>query len=333
MSQDFPTYGRGDDEPREQPEPAPEIPPAERYGDQPRYGDPSKQRQNSYGTPVEQGPYGQPPYGQPPHGQFGQGQFGQGQYGQGQYGESGYHPGGYPPAQSGQGPFAPSQYPPGQHAPSQYTPSQYGAGQYGAGQYAPGQYPPGQFGQPSYEYGQVGTHPGPVRTVDPNPRAAKVALIAGIVAAFYGLLALSVQRTALREIAQAPGSELNHPLRTDVIDTIGQLSVAILTGAALTLWIRDLLARRRQGRSPAIAEYVGLGLITLGAVFILIWMLMIASTGFGSDDATTGRLPSAYGYGGFGLLLVGAGLFVAYRVLRPDLQPVVQSAPYRPPWE
>jgi hypothetical protein len=326
MSQDFPTYGRGDDEPREQPEHAPEIPPAERYGDQPRYGDPSKQRQNSYGTPAEPGPYGQPPYGQPPHGQFGQGQFGQGQYaphdqgqfGQGQYGQSGYHPGGYPPGQSGHGQFA----------PSQYTPSQYGAGQY-----APGQYTPGQFGQPSYEYGQVGTHLGPVRTVDPNPRAAKVALIAGIVAAFYGLLALSIQRTALREIAQAPGSELNHPLRTDVIDTIGQLSVAILAGAALTLWIRDLLARRKQGRSPAIAEYVGLGLIAVGAVFILIWMLMIASTGFGSDDATTGRLPSAYGYGGFGLLLVGAGLFMAYRVLRPDLQPVVQSAPTRPPWE
>ena len=326
MSQDFPTYGRGDDEPREQPEPAPEIPPAERYGDQPRYGDPSKQRQNSYGTPAEQGPYGQPPYGQPPHGQFGQGQFGQG--------ARTVRREWLPPRRLSAGPVRPgavrtepvparpARTQPVHTEPVRRRPVRPGSST-----------PPGQFGQPSYEYGQVGTHPGPVRTVDPNPRAAKVALIAGIVAAFYGLLALSVQRTALREIAQAPGSELNHPLRTDVIDTIGQLSVAILTGAALTLWIRDLLARRRQGRSPAIAEYVGLGLITLGAVFILIWMLMIASTGFGSDDATTGRLPSAYGYGGFGLLLVGAGLFVAYRVLRPDLQPVVQSAPYRPPWE
>jgi hypothetical protein len=289
MSQDFPTYGRGGDEPPEQPEEHPPVPPAERYGDQPRYGDPRDQRQNTYGDPYPQ------PYQQ---------QFGQGQYG-----------------------------PYGAHAPGQYGQNPYQS--YGQGQPPPSpyQYPP--QGQPPYQplYQQPGPGQPQNRTVDPNPAAAKVALIAGIVTAFYGLLVLTVQRTALREIAQAPGSELNHPLRTDVIDTIGQIAAGILTAIALTLWIRDVLNRRRQGRWPAVSEYVGFGLIGLGAIFVLIWFLMIASTGFGSDDSTTGRLPAAYGYGGFGLLLVAAGLFTAYRVLRPDMQPVIQSAPVRPPWE
>ncbi len=228
-----------------------------------------------------------------------------------------------PPQQFGQGQYGPY----GAHAPGQYPyQPEYGQGQQPLNPY---QYPPGQYGQP-YQQQPTGQQN---RTVDPNPTAAKVALVAGIVTAFYALLVLTVQRTALREIAQAPGSELNHPLRTDVIDTLGQLAAGILTAIALTLWIRDVLNRRRQGRWPAVAEYVGFGLIGLGAIFLLIWFLMIASTGFGSDDTATGRLPSAYGYGGFGLALVAAGLFTAYRVLRPDMQPVVQSAPARAPWE
>lgn len=261
MAEDFPTYGRGGDEPQ-QPEQHPPVPPAERYGGRPRYGDPRDQPPNAHPQ-----------------------QFGQGQHG-----------------------------PYGVHAPVQYGHNPY-------------QHPPAR---PPYEQQPTGQQ---IRTVDPNPAVAKVALIAGIVTAFYGLLVLTVQRTALREIAQAPGSALNHPLRTDVIDTVGQLAAGVLTAIALTLWIRDVLDRRRAGRFPAIAEYVGFGLIGLGVIFLLIWFLMIAGTGFGSNDTATGRLPSAYGYGGFGLLLVAAGLFTAYRVLRPDMQPVVQAAPVRPPWE
>ncbi|HEY3001861.1 MAG TPA: hypothetical protein VGJ44_05890, partial [Kribbellaceae bacterium] len=190
----------------------------------------------------------------------------------------------------------------------------------------------GQFGAP-FGHPQAGAATGPETAVEPNPTAARISLIGAIVAAFYGLLMMTVQRTALREIAQAPGSDLNHPLRTDVIDTILQLTVAALTAVALFFWLRDLLDRRRAGRQPGTVEIVGLGLIGVAAVFGLIWFGIIASTGFGSNDELTGRLPTAYGYGGFGLLLLAAGLLIGYRVFRPDPATVVQHAPARPPWE
>lgn len=263
-SQEFPTYGRGDDDrgpdqQQRQPPQQPEVPPAQPYG-------------------------------------------------QGQYAPQNYQYGG-PPRQPYQ---QPSQF--GQYGPPQ---------QYSGQGYVP---PPWQQTQPRPE------RPGE-RGVEPNRQVSRLAAIAGSVAAFYGLLVLTVQRGALREIAQAPGSDLNHPLRTDIIDTIGQLAVAGLTGVVLALWLRDILERRRSGRSPVVMELVAFGFMGVALVFVLIWVFMIASTGFGSLDETTGRLPTAYGYGGLGLWLLAAGLFLVYRALRSDVYSVIDAGPPRPPWE
>jgi hypothetical protein len=155
-----------------------------------------------------------------------------------------------------------------------------------------------------------------------------------VIAAVYGLLVISVQRVSIREIAQLPGSPLNHPLRTDVIDTIGQLLILIVGLAALGMWLRDLLSRRKAGRDPDPIELTGLGLIALALIPLLIWFVMVLSTGMGSIDDSLDRLPTAYGWGGFGLLLLAVGFALGYRELRPPVaNPVVQAAPDRPPWE
>ena len=262
-SQEFPTYGRGDDEQQQHQQP-PAVPPAQPYGQ----GQYAGQQQYQYGGPPKQ-PY-QQPYQQQPS------QFGQ-------YG---------PPQPYGQQP------------------------------------PPWQQTQPSPPRPRTGE-----RGVEPNTQVARLAAAGGAVAAFYGLLVLTVQRAALREIAQAPGSDLNHPLRTDIIDTIGQLAVAGLTGVVLALWIRDILERRKDGRSPVVMELVAFGFMAVALVFVLIWVFIVASTGFGSLDETTGRLPTAYGYGGLGLWLLAVGLFLVYRALRQDIYSVIDAGPARPPWE
>jgi hypothetical protein len=174
--------------------------------------------------------------------------------------------------------------------------------------------------------------PGPA--VPRDPRAARLLLIAAIVAGFYGLLVLTVQRIALREIAQAPGSPLNHPMRTDVIDTIGQLAVLAVGAAALTMWLRDVFARRRVGRQPDPIELGGLVLVGVAVVPLLVWLIMVLTTGMGATGETVDRLPAAYGWGGTGLILLAVAFAVGYRELRPeDSQPVVMAAPTRPPWE
>lgn len=167
-----------------------------------------------------------------------------------------------------------------------------------------------------------------------DPRAARVVLIAAIIAGIYGLLVISVQRVSLREISQAPGSPLNHPLRTDVVDTIGQLLTLIVGAAAIAMWLRDVLNRRRAGRRPDPVELAGLGLVALSLIPLLIWFVMVLSTGLGSIEDSLDRLPTAYGWGGTGLLILAAGLALGYRELKPDVpNPVVQAPPSRPPWE
>lgn len=273
-SQEFPTYGRGDDDrgpdgqqqQQQQQQQPPTVPPAQPYG-QGQYAAP---QQYQYGGPPKQ-PY-QQPYQQQPS------QFGQ-----------------YGPPQ----PYGPQQ------------------------QFAP---PPWQPNEQNHRIRQE-------RGVEPNQLVSRLAAVGGAVAAFYGLLVLTVQRGALREIAQAPGSDLNHPLRTDIIDTIGQLAVAGLTGVVLALWIRDILERRKDGRTPVVMELVAFGFMAVALVFVLIWVFMIASTGFGSLDETTGRLPTAYGYGGLGLWMLAVGLFLVYRALRLDIYSVIDAGPARPPWE
>lgn len=258
-SQEFPTYGRGDDDrgpDQQQQQPPPAVPPAQPYG------------QGQYAGP-QQYQYGGPPK----------------------------HP---------------SQF--GQYGPPQ---------PYGQQQFVP---PPWQQTQPRWQ-------PTGERGVEPNQQVSRLAAVGGAVAAFYGLLVLTVQRAALREIAQAPGSDLNHPLRTDIIDTIGQLAVAGLTGVVLALWIRDIVDRRKDGRSPVVMELVAFGFMAVALVFVLIWVFIIASTGFGSIDETTGRLPAAYGYGGLGLWFLAVGLFLVYRALRLDVYSVIDAGPSRPPWE
>ena len=235
-----------------------------------------------------------------------------------------------PPAQPyGQGQYAaPQQYqyggPPSQ--PYQQQQSQFG-------QYGPPQ-PYGREASPPWQQNQQ-PRPQPTgeRGVEPNQQVARLAMAGCAVAAFYGLLVLTVQRAAFREIAQAPGSDLNHPLRTDIIDTIGQLAVAGLTGVVLALWIRDILERRKDGRTPVVMELVAFGFMAVALVFVLIWVFIVASTGFGSLDETTGRLPTAYGYGGLGLWLLAVGLFLVYRALRQDIYSVIDAGPARPPWE
>jgi hypothetical protein len=167
-----------------------------------------------------------------------------------------------------------------------------------------------------------------------DPRAARVVLLAAVIAAVYGLLVMSVQRVSLREISQAPGSPLNHPLRTDVLDTIGQLLMLIVGVAALAMWLRDLLVRRRARRELDPFELGGLGLVALSLIPILIWLGLVLSTGLGAVDDSLHRLPTAYGWGGFGLLLLALGFALGYRELKPEVSnPVVQAAPDRPPWE
>jgi hypothetical protein len=167
-----------------------------------------------------------------------------------------------------------------------------------------------------------------------DPRAARVVLLAAVIAAVYGLLVVSVQRVSLREISQAPGSPLNHPLRTDVLDTIGQLLVLIVGVAALVMWLRDVQVRRKARRELDPFELGGLGLVALSLIPILIWLGMVLSTGLGAIDDSLHRLPTAYGWGGFGLLMLALGFALGYRELKPEVSnPVVQAAPDRPPWE
>ncbi|TCO24907.1 hypothetical protein EV652_108443 [Kribbella steppae] len=249
-----------------------------------------------------------------------------------------------PPAPYGGGTYGstPHGQPPGSYAqPQPYgtPPSQYGA--------PPPQAPPGAYSQPpNYRPGSPygpPAHPqqhelpqyGREQPVAPrDPRAARVVLIAAIIAAVYGLLVLSVQRVALREISQAPGSALNHPLRTDVIDTIGQLLLLLVGAAAIAMWTRDVLARRKVGRELDPIEVGGLLLVGVALVPIVIWAVMVLSTGMGAIDDSLDRLPSAYGWGGIGLLILSVGFFLGYRELKPPVgNPVVQAAPARAPWE
>lgn len=158
-------------------------------------------------------------------------------------------------------------------------------------------------------------------------------LITSIVTAVYGLLVMTLQRSSLRDIAQAPGSPLNHPVRTDVIDTLGQIAVVLLGGISIGLWLRDLMIRRRAGRQPDPVELGGLGLIGIALVPLLVWFLMVLSTGMGAVDETLDRLPTAYGWGGLGLLMVAGGFAIGYRAIRPDVpRSIVLPPPQRPPW-
>lgn len=269
-SQDFPTYGRGEEPGQQQP------------GEEHHYAPPTPYGGGTYGTgrpvPTEQFPYAAPqPYGsQPPQ-------------------------------------------PPGN--PSYVQPPAYRPG-------AP-------YGAPaSPEPHQLPTYGRDEPTAPRDPRAARVVGLATFIATIYGLLVLTVQRVALREISQAPGSPLNHPLRTDVLDAIGQLLLIVVGSAALVMWIRDVLARRKAGRRPDASELIGLALVAVSAVPILVWAVIVLSTGLGADDGSVHRLPGAYGWGGAGLLILAVGLFLGYRELKPDRpNPVVQGPPAKAPWE
>lgn len=177
-------------------------------------------------------------------------------------------------------------------------PTPYGGGTYGAGHapqpdqfpYAPAQpygtQPPAQ-GNPAYHQPPTyrpGAPYGAAASPEPHelptygreqherdPRAARVVGLAAFIAGIYGLLVVSVQRVALREISQAPGSPLNHPLRTDVLDAIGQLLLVVVGTAALVMWIRDVLARHKASRRPDPAELAGLILVAVSIVPILVW--------------------------------------------------------------
>ncbi|MFI5691686.1 hypothetical protein ACIA58_07585 [Kribbella sp. NPDC051586] len=274
-SQDFPTYGRG-----EQPD-QPEHQQAQEQDH--HYAPPTPYGGGTYGvgpgTPPAEGPYAQPqPYGTTP----------------GQYGG--------PPPQSAHHPQPPT-YRPGHPYGAPASPEPHELPVYG-------------------------------REQPRDPRAARVVGLATVVAGFYGLLVISVQRVSLRDISQAPGSPLNHPLRTDVIDAIGQLLLVVVGAAALFMWLRDVLARRKAGRRPEPTELVGLLFVAVSAVPILIWLIMVLSTGLGSIDDSVHRLPTAYGWGGAGLLILAVGLFLGYRELKPDVpNPVVQGPPAKAPWE
>ncbi|TDD13542.1 hypothetical protein E1218_34390 [Kribbella turkmenica] len=270
-SQDFPTYGRGE---------------------QPEQGE---QEEHHYYAPPS--PYGGSTYGAPPHPQAGPGPYAQPQ------------PYGTPP-----------QAPQGQ--PGAYTqPPNYRPGN----PYGPAAHPQ------QHELPQYGRE---LPVAPRDPRAARVILLATIIAAVYGLLVLSVQRVALREISQAPGSPLNHPLRTDVIDTIGQLLLLLVGAAAIAMWARDILARRKVGRELDPVELGGLLLVGVGLIPILIWAVMVLSTGMGAIDDSLDRLPTAYGWGGIGLLILAVGFLLGYRELKPPAgNPVVQGPPARAPWE
>jgi hypothetical protein len=231
--------------------------------------------------------------------------------------------------------------PPGHYAePQPYgtQPGQYGAPpQPGASDYTqPPNYRPGApYGAPAHPQQHELPAYGREQPVAPrDPRAARVVGLATLIAAIYGLLVLSVQRVALREISQAPGSPLNHPLRTDVIDTIGQLLLIVVGAAAVTMWIRDVLARRKAGRQPDPIELGGLLLVAVSLIPILVWAIMVLSTGLGAIDDSIDRLPTAYGWGGIGLLILAAGFALGYRELKPEVpNPIVQGPPAKAPWE
>ncbi|NEA33150.1 hypothetical protein [Streptomyces sp. SID13031] len=299
-SQDFPTYGRGEnpDESRED----------EHYAKPAPYGG-NTFGQGTYADPSQPGAY------QPQPGPY-----------QSQPGQPGTYP---PPGQPGQ--------------PSQPLPQYGGPGQYGEPQQPPEHlynqppaYRPGTpYGTPAQPqphelpaYGREG-EPAPR-----DPRAARVILLAAVIAAVYGLLVISIQRVSLRDISQLPGSPLNHPLRTDAIDTIGQLLTLVVGLAALGMWLRDVLSRRKVNRQPDPIELGGLGLVALSLIPLLIWLVMVLTTGMGSIDDSLDRLPTAYAWGGVGLLMLAAGLGLGYNALKPPVRnPVVQQAPDRPPWE
>ncbi|MGW6282037.1 hypothetical protein [Kribbella sp. NPDC055071] len=267
-SQDFPTYGRGDE--------------PDQSGDEQYYARPTPYGGGTYGP---QAPQGQPAQGQPPQ-----------------------------PAQQGQ---APGQY----GGPGYTQPPVYRQGSpYGAPVH------PQQHELPTY---------GREELVAPrDPRAARVVGLATLIAGIYGLLVLTIQRVSLRDISQAPGSPLNHPLRTDVIDAIGQLLLVVVGLAALAMWIRDVLARRKAGRQPDPIELGGLLLVAVSVIPILIWLIMVLTTGLGAIDGSVDRLPTAYGWGGLGLLILAAGLALGWRELKPEVRnPIVQGPPAKAPWE
>ncbi|WP_405070313.1 hypothetical protein OG558_12135 [Kribbella sp. NBC_01510] len=292
-SQDFPTYGRGDE--------------PDQSGEEHHYARPTPYGGGTYGvgpyTDPQPGPYAQPqPYGSQP------GQP-QGQPGQ---------PLDRPDQQQSQPQYA---GPPQSQGPTYTQPPNFRPGS----PYGPAAHPQ-QHELPTYGRDE------PVAPRD--PRAARVVGLAALIAAVYGLLVVSVQRVALREISQAPGSPLNHPLRTDVIDTIGQLLLIVVGAVAIGMWIRDVLARRKAGRQPDPVELGGLLLVAVSAIPILIWLSIVLSTGLGAINETIDRLPKAYGWGGTGLLILAAGLAIGYRELKPDVSnPVVQGPPVKAPWE
>ncbi|MDX6281639.1 MAG: hypothetical protein QOH03_2710 [Kribbellaceae bacterium] len=276
-SQDFPTYGRGDN-------------PDESHEDD-HYAKPAPYGGNTFAqgtTPTQPGPY------QP----------------------------------------QPGAYQPGQPVQPQYgVPNQYGEQQPPAAYNQPPTYRPGApYGPPAHP--QPHELPTYGRPAPRDPRAARVVLLAAVIAGIYGLLVISVQRISLREISQLPGSPLNHPLRTDVIDTIGQLLTLIVGLAALGMWLRDVANRRKADRQPDPTELAGLGLVALSLIPLLVWLVMVLTTGMGAIDDSLHRLPTAYAWGGTGLLILTVGLALGYRELKPEIRnPVVQQAPDRPPWE
>jgi hypothetical protein len=282
-SQDFPTYGRGDEPERQQ-----------SGEEQHHYAPPTPYGGDTYGTgqPAPEVPeyYAEPErYGTPP----------------GQYG-----------------------VPPQTHPQAQ--------GQVTAPHAQPPTYRPGTpYGTaPSPEPQELPTYGRDEPAAPRDPRAARVVGLATAIAALYGLLVISVQRVSLRDISQAPGSPLNHPLRTDVIDAVGQLLLLVVGVVALVMWIRDVRARSSAGRQPEPGELVGLILVAVSSVPILVWLFMVLSTGLGANDESVHRLPTAYGWGGAGLLILAAGLFLGYRELKPDVpNPVVQGPPVKAPWE
>lgn len=309
-SQDFPTYGRGDnpDESSEDEQYAKPAPYGGNTFGQGAYADPSQQ--HVPGTPQYVAPPS--PYGAPPN----------------PYGD----PNNPYPNTPYADPNAPNPYadPNALNAPRPYgDPAGHTYNQ-------PPTYRPGHpYGPPANLHpSELPTYGREGQPAPRDPRAARVVLLATIIAAFYGLLVISVQRVSLREISQLPGSPLNHPLRTDAIDTIGQLLTLVVGLAALAMWLRDLMSRRKVGRQPDPIELGGLALVAVSLIPLVIWLVMVLSTGMGSIDDSLDRLPTAYGWGGTGLLILAVGLGLGYRELKPAVRnPVVQQAPDRPPWE
>ncbi|HZX04068.1 hypothetical protein [Kribbella sp.] len=241
-----------------------------------------------------------------------------------------------PPTPYGGGSYGPGHQPP--QEPFPYAePQPYGSQpphETNPAYHQPPTYRPGApYGPPANpQPHELPTYGRPVTATD--PRVSRVLALAAFIATIYGLLVLTVQRVALRDISQAPGSPLNHPLRTDVLDAIGQLLLVVVGVAGLVMWIRDLLARRKAGTNPKPAELIGLLLVAVSAIPILVWLIIVLSTGLGSDDGAVHRLPTAYGWGGFGLLILAVGFFLGYRELRPEVpNPVVKAPPVKAPWE